>query len=286
MDRKADILVVGGGGRIGATVAARLGTRARIVVRRPVVDPDALVVADYGMLPVIAFDGISRVINCVGISTGSRDLMEQVNVRMPLRLAASARDAGVRHVVHVSSFSVYGGATWIDRTTLPAPTSDYGRTKLAADEALGALPCPGFDVALLRLPLVYSPDALGKLGQLLRLWRRLRILPVPRDDVRRAMISVELAAEVVEQMITRPPTSGVLFAADPQPFTYRDAVRARGERLHGVELPQAVTRAAQRIVPTLADRLFADSQLSEVDNLAARYGLSPRLYRDIADAKL
>lgn len=277
--------MVGGAGRIGAAVAAALGDRARVVLRRKLGHSDEVVTNDYAVLPPAAFEGIERVVSCVGISVGSVDELERVNVAIPVGLATAARAAGVRQFIQVSSFSVYGGAVLIDRTTPPAPTSDYGRSKYAADERLGALAQSGFDVALLRLPLVYAPGNLGKLGQLLRLWRRVRVLPVPPQDVSRAMIGVELSAEVVSKLVELPPRSGVIFAADPQPFTYRETAQARDEALRSVALPRSVVGIARRIAPALADRLFADSRLADADNLAVQFGFHPRLYRDIAAAK-
>jgi nucleoside-diphosphate-sugar epimerase len=286
MSRKADILLIGGSGRIGAALARGLGSRARVVVRRPAGHTDEILTSDYAALPPGAFAGIERVINCVGISTGAPDLLERINVDIPVQLAVAAREGGVRHFIHISSFSVYGGAVRIDRATRPAPTSDYGRTKLVADEALAALSWRGFDVALLRLPLVYAPDALGKLGQLLGMWRHIRILPVPSGDVCRAMIGVELTAEVVARLVALPPSSGVMFAADPRPFTYRETAHVRHEALRQLHVSRSVVRIARRVAPALGDRLFSDSRLDDADNLAVRFGLSSRLYRDIAVAML
>jgi nucleoside-diphosphate-sugar epimerase len=228
---KASILVVGGGSSVAVAVAEQLGERAVVAARRPRAGTDDILVGDYAMLPPSAFEGIERVVNCVGISAGPPDLLERVNVVIPGRIAAAAREAGVQQIIHVSSFSVYGGAPTIDRTTPTGPTGDYGRTKLAADRTLLALAGRGFDVAILRLPLIYTRASLGKLGRLLRLWRRARILPVPAGDIRRAMIATELAAEVIARLASIPPVTGIMFAADPEPFTYRGAARAQRDAL-------------------------------------------------------
>ncbi|MDR6151867.1 nucleoside-diphosphate-sugar epimerase [Sphingomonas sp. SORGH_AS742] len=183
-------------------------------------------------------------------------------------------------MIHISSFSVYGGARTIDRTTAERPTGDYGRSKLAADRALRDLATPDFDVTLLRLPLVYGGRTRGKLEQLIGLWSRLGILPVPAADVRRAMIGVDLSAQVVLQLIDAPETH-VVLAADPSPFTYSGVVQVR-PGLRRLPLGQAVTRLVERLAPGIGSRLFADSALADRDNAAIRYGLSSRLYRDIA----
>lgn len=283
--RRDNILVVGGGSRIATSLAPLLGERARFVSRRLCGLPREIAVENYDMLSQAMFDGIEYVVSCVGVSSGDAALMQRVNVDMPLALAQSARAAGTRRMIHISSFSVYGGARLIDERTPTRPTSDYGRSKLAADTRLLAMADDRFAVTALRLPLIYAPDSLGKLGQLLKLWTRLRVLPVPAADVSRAMISADLSASVVARLCEdfRP---GVQFAADPMPFTYAQAAAARSETLLRLPLPAVATHMAERVAPAIAARLFADSHLADADNLAIGYGLASQLYRDIANAVL
>lgn len=283
---RSRILVVGGGSRIAIALGARLGAEAAFVSRRATRRPLGLAVDDYGSIPAAAFEGVRCVVNCVGISEGSREALTAVNVEVPRQIAGAAKAAGVPHMIHISSFSVYGPARHIDRATSPAPASDYGRSKLSGDTALLALADPGFAVTILRLPLIYGVDSLGKLGQLLRLWRRVRVLPVPRADVSRAMISVDLSAATIAQLATAEPRAGVAFAADPRPFTYAETMQARPEALHRLPLPRPVTDFFERAMPAIGTRLFMNSQLAEADNLAIEFGLASQLYRDIAAADL
>lgn len=242
-------------------------------------------VVDYDKFSADMFDGVDCVVNCVGVSNGEAALMQRINVDMPLALADAARAAGVRQLVHISSFSVYGGARLIDARTPVRPVGAYGRSKLAADTGLLALSDDDFAVATLRLPLIYSADSLGKLGQLLKLWTRLRVLPIPAADVSRAMISADLSAEVIVRLCADF-GPGVRLAADPEPFTYAQAAAARSETLFRLPLPTMLTRMAERLAPSVAARLFADSHLADADNLATGYGIASRLYRDIAQATL
>lgn len=283
--RRDSILIVGGGSRIAKSLAPLLGERARFITRRPSGLPREIAVENYGMLSPKMFDGIECVVNCVGISAGDETLMQRVNVDIPLAVASAARAAGTRRLIHISSFSIYGGARLINERTAIAPASAYGRSKLAADIGLLAMADDHFAVTTLRLPLIYAPDSLGKLGQLLKLWTRIRLMPVPAADVSRAMISAELSAAVVARLCEdfRP---GVRFAADPMPFTYAQAAAARAETLFRLALPAVTIRAAERVAPAIAARLFADSHLADADNLAVDYGIASRLYRDIAQAVL
>lgn len=135
---------------------------------------------------------------------------------------------------------------------------------------------------MIRLPLIYGKNSLGKVGQLLGLWQRLRVFPVPAADVSRAMIGVDMSAHVIDKLCSNE-TRGIVFAADPEPFSYAAMSRAsRG--LHVFHFPQFLASLAERVAPGLADRLFADSRLADADNLAVSYGLKPRLYADLIAA--
>ncbi|MFT4057614.1 MAG: NAD-dependent epimerase/dehydratase family protein [Novosphingobium sp.] len=280
------ILVVGGGSRIAAALVPLLGSRAAYAVRRSSGRPREVVVPNYGALPIKVIEGIDRVINCAGISVGDTAQLDRVNADLPRRIGETAKAAGVRHLIHVSSFSVYGGAHAIDRATPEAPASDYGRSKQVGDKALLALADDRFAVTILRLPLIYGKNVAGKLAQLLQLWARVRVLPVPVGDVHRAMIGVDLSAEIIARLAADPPENSIVFAADPRPFTYADAARARGEGLHCLPVPRILARAIERAVPSIGGRLFADSRLAEDDNIAIRHDFASRLYRDIAAADL
>jgi nucleoside-diphosphate-sugar epimerase len=282
---RSRILIAGGGSRIASALGPRLGAAASFVSRRESRRPAGIQVEAYGSIPDPAFSGVRCVVNCVGISEGSRDQLAAINADVPRQIATAAKAAGVPHMIHISSFSVYGAARLIDSETPPAPTSEYGRSKLAGDTAILELADDGFAVTILRLPLIYGVDSLGKLGQLLRLWRRVRILPVPRADVSRAMISVDLSAEILAHLIAVPRT-GIVFAADPRPFTYADTLQARPEALRRLRLPRPVTDLFERAFPAIGSRLFMNSHLADADNLAIEYQLASQLYRDIAAAEL
>lgn len=279
------VLVVGGGSRLAGALAAHLPGNTVFVARRPCGLPGERLVAGYADLPDELFPGADCVINCVGISKGPTDLLHRVNETLPAGIAESARRAGVARFIHVSSFSVYGKAETVAAATPEQPGSAYGRSKLAGDRRLLALARCGFGVTVLRLPMLYEAGSLGKLGAMLRAWRRLRLMPVPRGDVRRAMIGVELAAEILARLV-REPRDGVILAADPQPFSYQQARAARPEPLHPLALPVPLTALARVAAPALARRLFASSDLPARDNLAIELGLPSRLYADIAAARL
>lgn len=280
--RPNKILIFGGGSRIAAALAPLLTNDTGFVSRRPSGHSNEVLVDGYEAISGEQLEGIDCVVNCVGTSDGSASLLQQVNVDIPLTLANRARAAGVRRFVHVSSFSVYGYASQIDAHTPAAPRSAYGASKLAADTVLLQMSDRNFTVAILRLPLIYECRSPGKLGRLLAFWQRARVFPIPPSDVRRAMISAEMAAAVIARL-TADERAGILLAADPVPFSYREAARARRESLFTLPIPQWLIRMLHAAQPAMAARLFSDSRLAEDENLAVDYALATTLYSDIAN---
>lgn len=80
------------------------------------------------------------------------------NVTATGRLLAAAEAARIERFLHVSTSSVYGREATGDEATLPAPTSVYGVTKLAAEQLALARHREGaLSVSVLRIFSVYGP---------------------------------------------------------------------------------------------------------------------------------
>src|SRR5580658_5757037 len=98
-----------------------------------------IVVADHFAPPASVFGGVDAAINFAGVVDGTEEAMRIANSQGPARLAALAKQNGVRHFVQISSLSVYGAAADIDRSTSERPLTEYGRSKYAEDVALRGL---------------------------------------------------------------------------------------------------------------------------------------------------
>lgn len=268
------ILVAGANGRLGSTVLQKLSSRGIPGVRRPRADTQDVLIDSEGQIEPSQLNGVRAIINCAGVITGARDEIEQGNVTFPINLAAVAKRQGVPTFVQVSSFSLFGRVEHIDRATPIAPDSDYGHSKLRAEQQLHALMTPEFGVSALRVPFIFSAEHPGLLGSLVSSIRRLRVLPTSADrPSRRSVITYDTAADLLIELAMTPARRSPACAADPADLDL--VALARGlqaqleRRIVVVPLPSVAVGAIEKLAPRLGNRLFRSSILDPAINIAA-----------------
>ena len=170
----------------------------------------------------------------------------------------AARDGGARRVLFVSSLAVAGPTTPghpIDETRPPAPVTDYGRSKLAAEVLVRAMP---FEWTIVRPPLVYGEWDRGTL-KLFQLARR-GLAPVFGDGSQELSVihAEDLAQSLIAAATATAAAGRVYFAAHPTVTTSRDLVIAVGRALGRARpprilpVPPFVARGVLWAVGTLA----------------------------------
>ena len=149
------ILVTGASGFVGralVTELAGLGYSVRAAMRQPadVFPRNVEVVAVSDLTRPVEWrallKGIETVVHLAGIAHAgpeiAEDLYDRVNRLATAELAKAAQASGVRHLVFISSIRAQSGPSSADilrETDAPQPTDAYGRSKLAAEEAVRAL---------------------------------------------------------------------------------------------------------------------------------------------------
>ncbi len=224
------ILVTGASGFIGRAVIAALaeaGHALRAAVRRPpqpafpagievMQHPDLAQPVDWQ--PLVT--GIDQVIHLAGIAHTGRgvdpELYDRVNRLATAQLAAAAAQHGISRFVFISSIRAQTGTTADHALTErdpAAPTDAYGRSKLAAEEAVCAV---GIAFTILRPVLLYGPGAKGNFALLLRAANSLWPLPLKDFANRRSLLGIDNFVSALNFVLAAPAAIGETYiVADP-----------------------------------------------------------------------
>ncbi|WP_340002307.1 NAD-dependent epimerase/dehydratase family protein [Oceanobacillus sp. FSL K6-0127] len=137
------------------------------------------------------------------------DLYYRVNRDLALEVAEISKHAGVKHFIFLSSMSVYGTENAvIDKSTPLTPKSNYGKSKLQAEELIGALNEEKYKVAILRPPMIYGANCKGNYTKLAGIAKKSPIFPDIKN--KRSMIYVDNLSEFIRLLIDNY-NSGLFF---------------------------------------------------------------------------
>jgi dihydroflavonol-4-reductase len=229
-------------------LAERLGWRDVRLVRGDLDDASALLQGCEGAELVFHVAGKIVARNALEFMATNRDGTANV--------LEAAQEHGVTRFVLVSSLAAAGPTTPghpIDETRPPAPVTDYGRSKLAAEVLVKAMPFPW---TIVRPPVVYGEWDRGTL-KVFQLARG-PVAPVFGDGSQQ--LSVIHAADLARGLVaagTSPAAQGrVYFATHPTPTTSRGLLlacaRTLGTSPHIVPLPPLLARGLLWTVGSLA----------------------------------
>ena len=198
----------------------------------------------------------------------SAPLYRAVNRDLALAAARKAKAEGVRQFVYLSSLSVYGAVTGtIAADTEPRPRTQYGCSKLEAEQALAALADDSFTVTILRPPMVIGSGAKGNYARLVRLTRALPFCP--DFENRRTLVRIGTLCETIEALLETP-RSGIFFPQEAQPSATRDLIEeiaaAQGRTLRRSTVLNPAIRLLIRTT-AVGKKLFGDLVLDALTEL-------------------
>jgi UDP-glucose 4-epimerase len=239
------ILVTGASGFVGRALVEDLaaqGHRVRAAMRQPadIFSRAVEVVAVSDLARPLEWrpllSDINAVVHLAGIahitSGIAEDLYDRVNRAATAALAAAAARDRIERLVFVSSIRAQAGPACdhpLTETDAPHPVDAYGRSKLAAEEAIRAASLP---FTILRPALIYGPGVKGNLADLIRLARSPWPLPFGALRNRRSLLArSNLVAAIHLALVAPAMLNEIYVVADPEPLTMASIVAALREGL-------------------------------------------------------
>jgi nucleoside-diphosphate-sugar epimerase len=252
------VLVTGASGFIGRPLVAallRAGYAVRAVTRRQVSFPDSVEVAIVPDLlnpidwnPVLR--GVDIIVHLAGmahsrIADTTYSEFDQINWIATQRLAHAAKGAAIDRFVYISSVRAQVGASAVQairEQDEPRPTNQYGRSKLAAEQAVRAA---GVPFTIFRPVVVYGPHPKGNMRTLVRLAQSSLPLPVFRN--RRSLLAVDNLISAIVFALNNPVTIGEIYlVADSKPMTIGEILtmlrKLQGRSVTSIYVPQVIIR--------------------------------------------
>ena len=217
------------------------------------------------------FSPYDVVFNVAGIAhiketKDNRHLYYDINRDLVVKIANTAKEAGVKQFILLSSMSVYGKTTgFITKETIPRPTTSYGDSKLQADELIKRLEDNDFVFTCLRPPMVYGKGCKGNYQKLRSF--ALKFPVFPNYSNQRSMIFVGNLACFVKQCIDEK-KSGLFFPQNAEYInTSKMVERIAQENDKAIRLTKAFNWAIRILHINVIKKVFGDLVYESIDTV-------------------
>ena len=157
---------------------------------------------------------------------------EKVNANYPYDLAKKAKKNGVNHFIFLSSIAVYGdNKTIIRSNTKTEPNTNYGISKLKAENLISSLRSNTFKVSIIRPPMVYGNNAPGNINKLIKLIKFSPILPFGNINNQRSFIYIKNLIYIIN-IIIKNKNQGIFLVSDYEKISTSDLIKKLANSLN------------------------------------------------------
>lgn len=220
------------------------------------------------------FHGFDIVFNVAGIAhiketAENRHLYYEINRDLVIKIAKTAKEAGIKQFILLSTMSVYGLTVGhITKSTKENPINAYGKSKAEADEEIRKLEDDNFKFACLRPPMVYGKGCKGNYQTLRSFALKSPIFPNYQN--KRSMIYIENLCEFVRNIIDKE-SAGLFFPQNAEYVQTSEMVDLIA-KTHKKKIRQTkVFNWALKIIPLkFVKKTFGDLTYEKVD-LVGKY---------------
>lgn len=231
------------------------------------------------------FSGFDVIIHLAAIVHQTKKIRKdeylRVNTEFPVKVAKKAKLDGVKQFIFLSSTKVYGDnpppvGYWVEGSECN-PTDAYGLSKFKAEQQLLALAAPGFTVSVVRTPLVYGEGVKANMLNLMKLVKRVPILPFKGVNAKRSITFIGNLTAYIDRIIEIR-ARGIFLAQDKEPVSVEELVRLIASGLKRKTFlfnpGKLLLRLIKELTPSIYVRLFGSSV---IDNSETVKGLGLNL---------
>ena len=218
----------------------------------------------------INFDKIDVILHCAALVHQkveyTYEKYHEINVNYTVKLAKLAKESGVKHFVFISTVAVYGeDEERVSENTVCNPVTPYGKSKLEAEKELLKLSEDSFIVSIIRPPMVYGKNAPGNIDSLVKLVKKLPIIPLGGIENKRSFISIQNLCFIINEIITQE-KSGIFLASDNEAISTSRLIeliaKNLDKKIYLIKLP-FFESLLKLVKPSFHKRLYGSL---EVDN--------------------
>ncbi len=262
---KKTLMITGASGFIGTNFIERYKDKYKIV---PV---DLLKIKPED----IEFEGVDTVLHLAALvhqmNGAPREKYFEVNTELTRKVAEVAKKNKVKHFVFYSTVKVYGydgdlyNHNFILNEHSPCnPVNDpYGESKWEAEKILREMETDNFIVSVIRPPMVYGRGVKGNMESLIKLVKRVPILPFNYTKNRRSFVNIDNLLYLTSLVIDKE-KDGIFLPLDEKPLSLKEMIEGieEGLKIKRIKVPmiQSFFWILTKLKPNIMVRLYGSLQ--------------------------
>lgn len=264
-NKKKTLMITGASGFIGTNFIERYKEKYNIV---PV---DLLKIKPEE----IEFKNVDTVLHLAALvhqmNGAPREKYFEINTELTRKIAEVAKKNKVKHFVFYSTVKVYGydGDLYNHNFVLNEyskcnPINDpYGESKWEAEKILGEIESDNFIVSVIRPPMVYGKGVKGNMETLIKLIKKLPILPFDYTKNRRSFVNIDNLFYLTSLVIDKE-KEGIFLPLDEKSLSLKEMIEGieEGLKIKRIKVPmiQPFFWILTKIKPNIMVRLYGSLQ--------------------------
>ena len=200
-----------------------------------------------------------------------REKYFEVNTELTRKVAEAAKKNKVKHFVFYSTVKVYGydgdlyNHNFILNEHSPCnPVNDpYGESKWEAEKILREMETNNFIVSVIRPPMVYGRGVKGNMESLIKLVKRVPILPFNYTKNRRSFVNIANLLYLTSLVIDKE-REGIFLPLDERPLSLKEMIEGieEGLKIKRIKIPmiQPFFWLLTKLKPNIMVRLYGSLQ--------------------------